>query len=633
MIQYPTRRFVPSAVFALVLLLVAVLSTQAQGQPTRIIVTGAEGSSAPTIELTVYGVDGSGQAVDLSNTAFEVTHDGEAVEEVTVARQDEIGTLTVFVLDLPQGVADQIEAVQQAVISFAVEPTMKEQIDKVAIFQVGELGPEQVLAPEGFYNSVRNAFATPLTAQTGNTALIDSLMNVLNNLPAIQEDPRTVVHLVVFSDGTDTVSTQFSAPDVPRLAAELNVPIHTAWLNNPRVTASKEAGRQYMEQLAAGTGGLTTSFTIGEELQPIWQRIASFRSQSVVQYTLSDLAGGEYAVELSLANNPAISDGAIVTVPPGAPSVTLNIPPASRQLSVANIGEPVELSLATDVAWLDGVDRDITRAQLLVNGVVVQDIPPEDLERFGVTIANFLEGANRIQVAVVDSEGSRAVSPVVELTVSQGDTQVPEEIQPLTLTDRILQSLGRLRVLWIGCAGILGTVLLLAVAAFIFSRIGSTANLGFLRYLRRVPFLRPFMAKIGRFEGQMRHAQSTKRRYSRYVPDVRSVDDDKQQVAARTTFLEVIQSTTNMPGRLELEAVEQKLGRSGKQADIVFKEDSTVSRLHATIAREGSDYRIFDEQSTSGTYVNEQRVPPHGLQLVDGDEIRLGAVRLRFRQL
>ena len=53
-----------------------------------------------------------------------------------------------------------------------------------------------------------------------------------------------------------------------------------------------------------------------------------------------------------------------------------------------------------------------TRAQLLVNGVVVQDIPPGDLERFGVTIANFQEGANRIQIAVVDSEGSRAVSPV-----------------------------------------------------------------------------------------------------------------------------------------------------------------------------------------------------------------------------
>ena len=66
--------------------------------------------------------------------------------------------------------------------------------------------------------------------------------------------------------------------------------------------------------------------------------------------------------------------------------------------------------------------------------------------------------------------------------------------------------------------------------------------------------------------------------------------------------------------------------------DLAFKDDITMSRIHATIVKEGSDYRIFDEQSTSGSFVNEQRVPDYGIQLIDRDEIRLGGVTLRFRQ-
>jgi pSer/pThr/pTyr-binding forkhead associated (FHA) protein len=118
----------------------------------------------------------------------------------------------------------------------------------------------------------------------------------------------------------------------------------------------------------------------------------------------------------------------------------------------------------------------------------------------------------------------------------------------------------------------------------------------------------------------------------RYSPEVRSTDRSKKG-AAPTAFLEVLESMTQRSGRIELTSVEMKIGRSANQSDIVFNKDGTVSRIHATIVQEGNDYRIFDEQSTSGTFVNEQRVPEYGLQLVDGDEIRLGGVRLRFRNL
>jgi pSer/pThr/pTyr-binding forkhead associated (FHA) protein len=86
-----------------------------------------------------------------------------------------------------------------------------------------------------------------------------------------------------------------------------------------------------------------------------------------------------------------------------------------------------------------------------------------------------------------------------------------------------------------------------------------------------------------------------------------------------------------MPPAVALTDVEHRIGRSPVQADIVFENDITVSRLHASIVLEGQDYRLYDEGSTSGTVVNDRRVPDYGHQLRDGDEIRLGAVRLRYR--
>ncbi|MGH2537483.1 MAG: FHA domain-containing protein, partial [Candidatus Promineifilaceae bacterium] len=98
-------------------------------------------------------------------------------------------------------------------------------------------------------------------------------------------------------------------------------------------------------------------------------------------------------------------------------------------------------------------------------------------------------------------------------------------------------------------------------------------------------------------------------------------------------YLEVLEAVTRLPAAIGLTAEQHRLGRSPAQSDISLENDITVSRLHATVVLEGSDYRIYDENSTAGTWVNEQRVPDYGQQLMDGDEIRLGAARLRYRRL
>lgn len=56
--------------------------------------------------------------------------------------------------------------------------------------------------------------------------------------------------------------------------------------------------------------------------------------------------------------------------------------------------------------------------------------------------------------------------------------------------------------------------------------------------------------------------------------------------------------------------------------------DAMVSRRHASIAPEAGAFRLHDEGSSNGTFVNNQRVQQHLLR--PGDEIRIGASVFRF---
>jgi len=64
-------------------------------------------------------------------------------------------------------------------------------------------------------------------------------------------------------------------------------------------------------------------------------------------------------------------------------------------------------------------------------------------------------------------------------------------------------------------------------------------------------------------------------------------------------------------------------------SDIVI-DDQNVSRQHAELHPIGDTYQLIDLGSTNGCKVNGSRIDRH--VLVDGDEIVLGPIRLRYRR-
>jgi ribosomal protein L40E len=60
----------------------------------------------------------------------------------------------------------------------------------------------------------------------------------------------------------------------------------------------------------------------------------------------------------------------------------------------------------------------------------------------------------------------------------------------------------------------------------------------------------------------------------------------------------------------------------------IFLDDVTVSRKHAVIAKDGDAFRIEDEGSLNGTFVNKKRV--EASELENGDELQIGKYRLTY---
>lgn len=597
---------------------VAAVRAQETSSIGRLQITGSNTDNFPSIQLQVFGLDGTGAPIDFASEPLFVSHGGFPVDEVVFEGRQPVGTLTVFLIDAAGGITEPLTAIEAAIRQYASPGNMQEQLDYVAVYQNRADGPQQLLAPTPFYNGVSNLFITsPLVAEAGATSLYDAVIRMVEMTPELQPQPGMATSIVLISDGTDPGTSQAQPGDVASTAAGAGIPVHTVVIDDAGLNIGAELGRDYMRDVATGSRGLTTDLSNTEGLAAIWSRIASFRDHALIRYTVPEPASGTFPVEVSLLNNRDTRAVADVTVSTSAPSVAINLPRESRAITVPDLDEPIELGLSAAVSWLDGETRDITAARLLVNNAPAGDIAPGDLAAFTLPISNLIFGDNRLEVEVTDSQGLTSKSAPIVLTVTQGEeAQLPEELQPAgsgfnvwwVLIPLLVLALGGLAyLLWRQTQG---------------TRRGTTpAAAGNNRRRRRpAPPLDqpPPPTMVGSLE----------------VPDgMGYMGPTVTEQPFVMAHLEVINAQTLMPEELTLGDLEVRVGRSPAQSQIAFRDDITVSRFHAVLRLEGNHYRVYDAGSTSGTYVNGRQVPEYGLQLNDGDEIQLGAVRLRYRQL
>jgi hypothetical protein len=84
------------------------------------------------------------------------------------------------------------------------------------------------------------------------------------------------------------------------------------------------------------------------------------------------------------------------------------------------------------------------------------------------------------------------------------------------------------------------------------------------------------------------------------------------------------------PGAGSRFLLDETVTSAGRHPDSdIFLDDVTVSRRHAEVARQGSEYVVRDVGSLNGTYVNRERIESD-TPLASGDELQIGRFKLIF---
>jgi len=599
------------------------IPARAQSENETALITAVETSTFPAMEvyLTVNNAEGQHLA-GLDSSAFSLTEDSKPSAALTATEQA-VGVQVVFLFDTSaafktrnaNGIS-RLDFLKQALTDFAqTTPWMKDDLDDVSVFaSEGALVQHSRTGAE-----VAQAVSDYATNYAGVADSFPLINQALDFASDATHQPGMRRYLVLISGGLLHAGSEAPIADVAARAQAAHVQIQTVFVGTPDVEA--EPGAQRLQQLAQLTGGHYFLFEKPASLTPLFQHLADQRTQYRLSYRSALAVTGQHSVSVTVrpaAGAALVAEASIFPLRLEPPSVTIHDLPES--LSVASVSPSTDYAVPITIDFSDGHPRQLTEVQLLVDGkVVTTETQPETLETLVWPLKDYQEsGAHTLQVHVTDELGLAADSGAVEITL---------EITSPSLTQKIASpfNLTVAAVVGLGIIAVAGLVLMVRrrPPSRRRSRMGETMPL--------VP-VTPDTVPAAPLP---RHEQTKPRPALRPPgPAFRFSNPAAQSKSASKAYFEVVDAGGGGAPRdnIEIRSASLRLGRDQASVEVVFH-DRSVSRRHARIEEVEGVFRIYDEGSTSGTWVNFTQVPKgQGRQLQPGDVINLGRVQLRFKR-
>ncbi len=633
-----------SRVFLIAIVLLTVLSggvLHAQDGVYEVAIPrgGVDYSGFPSISVNVVvSNDTRGRVDGLGDGDFSVAEDGERVP--IELDQAEVGVQVVFVLDASASTRQRgdtgytrLEEGKQVITTFA-ETHMTEGLDLVAVLAPESSTTFQKVAPlpedpsdfTTFKNTVRDGtYLYELPADVVNTPLNDMVSQALNILE--RDESGYFQAVVVISDGVDEISDREVADTVNK-ANQLSVPIHTVIFG----PASNWGGQaeSNMKRLSLDSHGLHLQLAsegsspepldglIEASMAALYDNLTSQRTQYRLSFSSAIFNAGRHEVQVRVGSQ-STSAGFSLNLRP--PQVSITQPAVggviSRATNDPNLAardiEPRTQLVSFSVDWPDGYARELEAVDLLVDGVAVRDscIPPCDQVTWN--IAELSAGSHSLRIRVRDQQGLQAESDEVPVTIeiitptpipptaTPVPTRVPTPTPPPSCQE---QYTGVNRILQ--CYDLLPYIsLIVALIALVIVII----------VVRRPPRVVSSMVN------------KVKEMTEPFFLDRGQVRGDRQAKA----MLVVLEGDDSHREPIDIVSENTRLGRDEALAQVVLN-DRSVSRLHARITEEEvGRFVLYDEGSTSGSYVNYEPVGIKGQWLQHDDIINLGRVKLQFK--
>lgn len=602
-------RFVVAVAGLLLLLAAAPLLAQ-DSAPAELKITDIVTDEFPDVSVLVYGRN-LGQ--DLGSVPLTLTEDGRA-QAVTSSELVDVGTQTVLLLDASTDIrkpgatgAPRFQEVVDLVVR-EVDNTkiLSPQTDWLAAY--APAAEERISAIKDWttdHGFLRNNFYIYQPPEKiGETPLFELIYFGLDAFQDPQLDPKAQRSMILFSDGIDNVSG-LRIDDAIERANQMGVAIHTVLLGE-----GTRDGRANMERIAIMTGGQYIPLTAPEALDPVWRSIGQGRQQRRLSYRTRTLQPKEIAVAAQLAQSTVTDRAAFPVVPPPPPIEIQIVQPASEQ-EVVRSGEfyttplaaltPAVLPIQVSLTWPDGRPRALQRVEYTL-GSDTRVVDAEPFDRIDFPIAAFGNGSYALRVQAVDELGIAGNSRPLSIKLVENR---PAQAAPVVVTLEELPCEGLLcpqNMRWLTLAALALALLALFFAIFVLLRkpaVLTSVQQAVTGTIKAVT--QPFT-----LDRRMKGPQAAKAR------------------------LVLVEGDGNLPQSVDIVGSNTRIGRDSSLSNVVL-DDPRVSRYHCRIAEEGDDlFRIYDEGSTSGTYVNYKPVDIRGQALQHGDQVHIGPIGMRF---
>ncbi len=611
---------------ALMALLGMASLVMAQSELQEVQIQKVDFSQFPQTEVYVAPrTVGGGSLADVEASAFRLKENGALTPIDEVANED-VGSLIAILLDASGSInsagatgklrrEEAIDIIDELVMS---DKWLDKEKRNTYIMLLAPIGADDYKILQTWTNdyvSIHNqAYTYDYKEQKTDTPLYAMLIEAISRMDDAPGADIKQKAVLVLSDGIDRTSAE-EIGDVIGRANNKHITVMSIKLGPENSGQAKNLRR--MSRL---TNGLYTVYTGPDSLTHLYDTLISQGSQYRLVYQSKIKQAGVHQIQAGLDWN-----GEIVWSKPEDVSLTLE-PPEVRITSPEEgmlierkaekwdddplFIEPRTVEVTAEVTWPDEHPRKIVRVTYLVDGVAVDNL--STLATYQDNIASLPKGPHALAVEVEDALGmigrSDPIPITIDISIPPAPTVAPEatvDVNALVekkVAGEVSRRTNALKMFS-------GFSLLLALLALL---------LAVVVFIRRPKIVRDMTATLA---GVVKEATEI------FIPR-RGVETSAKKAKA---YLVPVDGTGQQADPIPIRHQTVSIGRDPSRAQVVLANRS-VSRLHASIVEdEDNVFRLRDEGSTGGTYLNYEMVPPEGMILTPGDEIQIGRVRLTFQ--
>jgi hypothetical protein len=415
--------------------------------------------------------------------------------------------------------------------------------------------------------------------------------------------------------------------DIADLALGQGIAIHIWMVASSGALTTQSV--QKLFTLAGSTGAQTFTFT-GDEAIPSPEIILDpMRYIYQVSYQSKVTGSGQHQFSVKVrVGEEEISSNAVtfdVNLQPPQPAFVsppisidrqapqeAQITQGSLEAKAQNISEllaPSQIPLQVVFDFPDGRKREIVQSALVVDGVVVEQNLEPPFDQFSWNLTDYTtSGIHRLQVQVSDALGLTGASIEVPVEIN---VQRPEA-NPWSSMRRNLPLISGIVVLMAGSL----LFLVLVVGGYLRPVAQRAA-----RSRRKVdPVTQPLQMED---ENAAPHMSGWRSRFQRHQP---------QDAPRALAFLHPISEADSTPESppIAILSREVRFGSDPDQATQIL-DNPSIEGYHARLVLEDDGaFRLTDQGSIAGTWVNFTPIPSSGVKLAHGDLVHFGGMGFRF---